>query len=124
MIPSIRTLLEFRDFWADKQGWIEPPSDEAIGFCHGYALVRATPEPSVEVAALFFAFSYHEYRLGRDAARKLPIRVARLHMKSCRLSLSRHYMSLLPSLQDDVAQEEKDWDVVRDWFENHLTEEI
>lgn len=76
-------------------------------------------DPVIEAAALFFALSVDEARLGNDARRVLPVVAAMASLFEQRLMVPPHHLPELRRLQDDIAAG-LGWPSTRTWFVDHV----
>jgi len=73
---------------------------------------------AVEIAAMFYALSANELRVG-DAFRQLPGMFVWYSVEGSPFDLDDEDVALLPDLQDEIASG-KPWPEVRLWFEQRL----
>jgi hypothetical protein len=73
---------------------------------------------AIEVAAMFFALSVDESRLG-DASRQLPSMFVWYIMEGSAFDLSEEDLERLPDIQDDIASG-MSWDECRAWFKERI----
>jgi hypothetical protein len=121
VIPGLQELLDRTDFDAERSGWTASPSVASIARCRTEALAAddGSGWPAIEAAALFYAFARNEWRLGNEAARKLPISMALYQMHGGGLMLRLDDLPGLQDLQDHVAEGSATWARVRAWFLEH-----
>ncbi|HSN98220.1 MAG TPA: hypothetical protein VLS89_07975 [Candidatus Nanopelagicales bacterium] len=115
-------LLDLRNYLSARstEPWDDIPSDDSIAACLREAddLVGRLVSPSDELAALFFALSRDEGRLG-DARFQMPVRAAYAQLHASGMQLSRAGHDRLRDLQDEIAAG-MNWADVQRWFGEHV----
>ncbi len=93
-----------------RSNWAVCPDNHTIISIHVEAddVVGGFPTAIESIAAILYAFSRNEFRLG-DAAAELPVAAALMQARFVDMSVSSAQVQKLKDLQDDIA-EDRSWE--------------
>jgi hypothetical protein len=118
LFPRLDSIVRLRNDLNSERPFSKFPSRDDLEACleQAYSLVGRNPPPHLEAAALFFAFSVDEERIG-DGRYEMPILIALESLSSNGLRLSSERLEELQDLQIRVAENgDGAWMYVREWF--------
>jgi hypothetical protein len=118
LFPRLDSIVSLRNILNEDRPFRKFPSRDDLEACleQAYSLAGTNPSPHLEAAALFFAFSVDEERIG-DGRYEMPILIALECLSSNGLRLSSERLEELEDLQIRVAENgNAAWTYVREWF--------